>query len=176
VEAESVATLDEIVESACLALFDSVGTPLVRADAGSHSRDDIGASIGFTGRMVRGALVLVSTRRLVEMALPQEIRAGVTDSHVADWMGELANQLLGRIKNKLVSHGVVLDMSTPTVMFGLEIARKDRRSGLRRYFEFRHDDQPLRVVLDAEVTDEFERCLSLKPTEAGLPEGELALF
>jgi CheY-specific phosphatase CheX len=35
-----------------------------------------------------------------------------------EWIAELSNQLLGRIKNKLVAHNVMMHMSTPLVLRG----------------------------------------------------------
>ena len=172
----SVKTLDSVVESASFALFESVGVPLERVPAVTRSRDDIGASIWFTSSVLRGAVVLISTRALVRQALPEEMREGAPDEQIADWMGELTNQLLGRIKNKLLSFGVTLEMSTPTVIFGIDLANKDTRARLRRQFAFRSGEEPLSVFLDAVSAPGLELTLLEEPPPAGIAEGDLALF
>jgi CheY-specific phosphatase CheX len=175
-DATSIKTLDSVVEGAALALFESVGAPLEKVQAVARSSDDIGASIGFTSSGLRGALVLISTRQLIKRVLPEEVRRNATDEHIADWMGELANQLLGRIKNKLLPLGVALEMSTPTVIFGLDLASKDTRSSQRRSFAFRHGNDALSVFLDAVAAQGFAFSGSETGAGVGIAEGELALF
>ena len=175
-EATSVKTLDAVVEGAVRALFEGLGIELDVVPAVARTSDDIGASIGFTSPTLRGAVVLISTRKLVHRALPDEVREGATDEHIADWMGELANQLLGRIKNKLFPLGVALEMSTPTVIFGIDIARKDTRSSVRRFLAFQHQGEPLAVFLDAVAAPDFAFSSPESAVAVGIAEGELALF
>jgi CheY-specific phosphatase CheX len=157
-------------------LFEAVGAPLEAADGHIGASDDVGASIGFTGPELRGSLVLISTHRFVQKVLPREIEAGDSAEQIADWTGELANQLLGRIKNKLLTYGVTLEMSTPTVIFGLELIRKNSRSSICRQFSFRHGDHWLSVYFDAVTAPSFELSVPTQPPEGGIAEGELALF
>ena len=168
--------LDAAIEGACRALFEAVGAPLERVEQAIGSTDDVGASIGFTGATLRGALVLISTRRLIERVLPAEVAPGDVLAQVADWTGELTNQLLGRIKNKLLVYGVTVDMSTPTVIFGLELARKDTRLSIRREFAFRHGGEPLSIYFDAVAVPGFRLTEPTEPPAAGIAEGDLALF
>jgi len=175
VDANSTSLFDAVISGACLALFEAVGAPLEPVDVAVGSRDDVGASIGFTGPSLRGALVLISTRHLIQSVLPEAVR-GDSAAQVADWTGELANQLLGRIKNKLLNYGVSVDMSTPTVIFGLELARKGTSAGIRRQFAFRHADQPLAIYLDAVAAPGFRLTEPEAPVAPGIAEGDLALF
>jgi CheY-specific phosphatase CheX len=176
VEATSIRTLDSVVEAAVIALFEGLGATVETAQAVTRSSDDVGASIGFTGRDLRGALVLISTRTLVLRALPDKVRHQASDEHIADWMGELSNQLLGRIKNKLFPLGVTLEMSTPTVIFGLDLASKDTRSSVRRSFAFRCAGESLAVYLDAVAAPDFAFSAPEGATAEGIAEGEVALF
>ena len=65
--------------------------------------------IGFTGRDVRGTLVLALTEELSGLSNPV---AGANSSATTDrliqrdWVGELSNQLLGQIKIELLRRGV----------------------------------------------------------------------
>jgi CheY-specific phosphatase CheX len=175
VQASSIATLDAVVDAAVLALFESVGISLERATPPDHSEDNIGATIGFTSATLRGSVILISTRDFVARALPKEVPAGTGEEQLSDWTGELANQLLGRIKNKLLGLGVTLEMSTPAVIWGLELATKSTRSRLRRRFTYAHDGQPLSVFVDVVAAPDFE----FTPSGAhapGIAEGELTLF
>lgn len=174
-DARSIAVLDAVIEEASLALFDGVGVALGRASQPVKSPDDISASIGFAGPALRGALVLISTRRLVEVALPPEVRDRHSDEQLADWMGELANQLLGRVKNKLLNYGVSLAMGTPTVVLGNDLSRKDKQAGVRRQFVFRHAADSLSVCFDA-VAGAGLLLLPDEPPVSRISEGEVSLF
>jgi CheY-specific phosphatase CheX len=172
----SLALLDTALEDTTLALFESIGVRLWRAAANAKSSDDIAASIGFAGEELRGALVLTSSRRLVQYVLPQEVRDRDADEQLADWMGELSNQLLGRVKNRLLRYGVSLAMGTPTVMFGSGIARKDTHKGLRRRFAFRHADETLVLCFDALPVPGLNLAAPVASPALGILEGDVALF
>jgi CheY-specific phosphatase CheX len=172
----SIDLLDTVLEDTTLALFESIGVRLLRTPAPLTAGDDIAASIGFAGEELRGALVLTSTRKLVQQVLPQEVRERDADEQLADWMGELANQLLGRVKNRLLRYGVSLAMGTPTVMLGTELSRKDKHKGVRRRFAFRHADQSFSICFDALATTGLSLVAPTTPPALGIIEGDVALF
>jgi hypothetical protein len=78
--------------------------------------------IGFSGPVVRGALVVALTGGLAEKTNP----VGVS-GNLRDWVGELANQLLGRIKLALLDHGVDIYLNLPAVLKGEHLAPIPRR-------------------------------------------------
>jgi hypothetical protein len=108
--------LADVVQQSCIALF-------------SHYRVDIAPSvrrpsqevvlcgiIGFTGDDLKGSLMLACSREPLELA-----RDG-GDVTMRDWLAELTNQLLGRVKNRLLAFGTVIHCSTPVVLGGERIA------------------------------------------------------
>lgn len=176
-DARSIALLDSVLEDASVALFTSVGLSPSRVLLPAHTADDMGASIGFAGRELRGALVLISTRKLVTLALPPEVQDRTSDEQLADWMGELTNQLLGRIKNKLLAYGIELAMGTPAVMLGSDLSRKDRHRGIRRQFAFLHGEEPLSVCFDAVASSQaLVLTVPSVPPTSTIVEGDVALF
>lgn len=111
--------IDQAVTSSCTSLFADYSLPLERVDAGTltDAFDIVFCGIvGFTGDQMRGALLLATSKEPLGRTLPS------SDASLREWIAELSNQLLGRIKNKLVAHGVTLHMSTPTVLRGQHIA------------------------------------------------------
>jgi hypothetical protein len=120
--------------------------------------------------------VLISSKRLIKGVLPVAVGRGSESAQIADWMGELSNQTLGRIKNRLLAYGVTLEMSTPTVLFGLSISRRDTGSIVRREFSFCHGGETLSVSLDALASAGFELSRNESAIGAGVAEGEIALF
>jgi CheY-specific phosphatase CheX len=71
--------------------------------------------IGFAGRGVSGTLVLGATEEPLERSKPG-------DASERDWIAELANQLLGRIKNKLMRVGIDFYAMPPAVVSGKHLA------------------------------------------------------
>ncbi len=104
--------LHDVVVTSAMGLFTSVGLSTTYEGSApqvdAHLSDTL-ALIGLGGQ-IRGSLVLsVPTSLLVESH-----PTGVSDpSDVTDWLMELANLLLGRIKTRLVSRGVRTELSTP---------------------------------------------------------------
>ncbi|MDH5674949.1 MAG: chemotaxis protein CheX [Myxococcales bacterium] len=130
----------------------------------------LGAAIGFAGKGLRGSLVI---------ALPQELAARLSPMpsagqgfNVADWVGELSNQLLGRLKNKLVGLGVELWSGTPAVVEGQRLRLIASRGDTVQHSISCFGHQ-LCVFLEADVEAGF----SLRPgEESGAAEGDTILF
>jgi CheY-specific phosphatase CheX len=111
--------IDEVVTSSCTSLFADYSLPLALVDLKTLAHEfEIAfcGIVGFTGDQMRGAVLLASSAEPLGRTLPS------TDASLREWIAELSNQLLGRIKNKLIRHGVTLHMSTPTVLRGQHIA------------------------------------------------------
>lgn len=71
--------------------------------------------IGFAGREISGSLVLGTTAEPLERSKPRAASA-------RDWIAELANQLLGRIKNKVMRQGIEFFAMPPAVVSGSHLA------------------------------------------------------
>lgn len=146
--------LVDIVSSSLADMFASVGA---LADVREEGRDaDLGATVateaasvlGFTGDAISGSLVLALDVKLLEASHPNlEMGMPVGPADVSDWAGEMANQILGRIKNKLAVCGVKFAMATPTTVMGkamqvklpkdgaaLAVRCKGKAGGLTAYF------------------------------------------
>jgi CheY-specific phosphatase CheX len=94
------------------------------ATAGARGDDDgtFVANIGFVGDELRGSIVLLTSARVVRAMQPDYVRPDVTtEAVVRDLLGELANLVLGRLKNNLVKRGVLVLVATPTTMSGREL-------------------------------------------------------
>jgi hypothetical protein len=75
----------------------------------------LAAVIGFTGESMRGALAFVASERLLRVLYPIPSQEP-SEEEVADWSGEFVNQLLGRLRNRLLPRGVEIHVSMPKVM------------------------------------------------------------
>jgi hypothetical protein len=71
--------------------------------------------MGFVGDSVRGTCLLAAPEGTIRAAAPHAAAA-------RDWIGELANQLVGRLKAKLMARGGTIALSTPVVLRGVKLS------------------------------------------------------
>jgi hypothetical protein len=157
-----------IVQQACIDLFShyavSIGPEVV---AGRPNKDiALCGVIGFTGTDMRGSLMLACSLEPLQLA-----HAGGEGS-LRDWLAELTNQLLGRVKNRLMTMGAEFHCSTPVVIGGERIAPI---SSQPLGYLFTVDGGVVSVWFDAILRPG----LTLSPVADGAPvglEGETFLF
>lgn len=163
------AVLDDIVTRSSLELFAAYGLELIRCAEPPPARvaEELvyAGIIGYTGESMRGSLVLAPTAELLE-------RSYQGTSSARDWTAELANQLLGRIKNQLLGCGVEIYVTTPVLIRGAHLAPVPRVEELQPH-RFVAGTSELMVWFDAEITDG----VVLQPGQSSIPaEGETFLF
>ena len=79
----------------------SASDPPPSSAPASETQAEIGSMVGFRGEHVRGGLALLAPVALVAATLPVPSDPRRLDGQLRDWSGEMTNQLLGRLKNKL---------------------------------------------------------------------------
>jgi CheY-specific phosphatase CheX len=103
--------IDEVIQLAAVELLRAYGVAAQPTKVAVVAEDfSCAAAVGFTGSTMRGSLLI---------AVPSEIsrRTCPLPSHAyRAWVAELSNQLLGRIKSKLLSYGVELHVTIPVVI------------------------------------------------------------
>jgi hypothetical protein len=131
--------LDTLMQSALVELFQAYGValaPMPRATAAGPRTSHLSAAINFAGAREQagppasGRLTLALPTGVLELMkhdVAQSVRHG-------DWTRELVNQLMGRLKNRLLAFGVHLQAGLPSSI-GREVldAQLERASGLRVY-------------------------------------------
>lgn len=114
---ESRAALDSLVQGSAVDLFHSCGIAVAPVERCLLRPEqlrchDLSAMIGFTARSFTGTLTVsmpVETFGLVKQADGRQYSG-------RDWVREIANQLCGRIKNRLLQFQVVLSTGLPATM------------------------------------------------------------
>lgn len=114
--------VDGAVVRAVRGLFEAYGHPVTsvappRTTNSPRECRDMAGVIGFCSEQMNGTVV-VST---VEDVVLETVPAGVAQPKSRDWLGELSNQLMGRLKNQLGEFGVTLHVSTPVVLTGTRL-------------------------------------------------------
>ena len=113
---EVAAQITELLAGSCVELFEAYGVKLAANGSVWSTNDEplLSGVIGFVGTRVRGTCLLASTEALITAACPRGGRP-------RDWVGELTNQLMGRLKSKLVARELAVELSTPIVLSGVRI-------------------------------------------------------
>jgi CheY-specific phosphatase CheX len=133
------------------------------------------ATIGFTSINLRGLLVLTVERALAAQSLPPNLRQGQPgDEIVADWTGELSNQLLGRLKSRFRPAGIDISLSTPIVFMGKEMRHFSNATPIQRML-FLSEGRIL-VEIQANYDRDFELIEEGENPEPSQPEGEALFF
>lgn len=172
VAVEEKRLLDRLVVSCIQELFAAYGVTLQETEwvgeTGDSAEFTYMGLIGFSGGSIRGTLLLApSTLSVAET--PWRTR-----EELRDWVGELANQLLGRIKNKLLRYGIEIYLTIPITIRGKHLAPVSRME-LRPY-SFDAGPGCVAVWMDIEVADEFELTLQESTSEDRIVEGDAILF
>lgn len=167
-------TLAACFQEARHELFDAYGIVVERI---SHRRcessacEGLASVIGYTAPGICGSVALQVPRAALRESYPG---GTPTPAQLEDWIGELANQLLGRFKNKLLPYGVSLGMSTPSTVSGtFRIVEHARSVAAWTVLGTSHGE--VATMLAAEIGPAFE--LHREPVcEQAAPEGDLIFF
>jgi hypothetical protein len=110
--------IEEMTAACCMDLFaayDVILSPGGEPGRWAATNEPLLSGVmGFVSPEVRGTCLLASEHGPIEQSCPP-------GGHVRDWVGELSNQLLGRLKTKLLGHSVEIGLSTPIVLQGIRL-------------------------------------------------------
>lgn len=164
--------IDDLVFDCCRDLFSAYKLdvhPRDRSDFPATEELAVCGVMGFGGKLMRGALVLAATNEPLERTNPEGYGSQ------RDWVCELANQLMGRVKNQLLALGVEILLATPAGLSGANLSPAP--SKLRAPQVFAAANGFVVVWIDCEYAEGFElRVTPSEHFEAALPEGDSVLF
>ena len=169
---------EQVTAAACEGLFGRYGVPVRRADESANPLSPeffLCSVIGFTGRDVRGTLVLALTEELSGLSNPiAGTSPGAPDRAIQrDWVGELSNQILGQIKIELLRHGVEIYVNLPAVLQGQHLAPLPRRE--LKPIKFTLANGAVAVWTELETREGFNVEAATRADEGPVP-GDTLLF
>jgi len=164
--------LDQLVVESTLALFETSKVPLTHVESSQEPCQLVGI-IGFAGPKMRGVLGLSLSPNLASNAVED---ASANDSSIDDWVAESANQLLGRLKNKLLPHGVAITAALPVVLRGIEVRLAPRTSDPVSVYSFMNNDDSAVVWLDLQTNGVVTLATVAGQPEDPMAEGDMMLF
>lgn len=150
----------ELFDSACIKQFESLGCEVEGVGLLAHSGDIHRAYIEATSEELSVMLCLNVSRKLLLQTMPTV--GSADESLIKDWILELANRFLGRLKNKLISHSCVLKMGLPQFCADDQAQKSLQNKFVQtaRYFEINNEVVECCLFIDisddAEALSEYE--------------------
>jgi hypothetical protein len=142
-------------------------TPEIAASEFSMADDTIAAIVGFGDAQFRGSAVVVASESVAQTL------SGSAPINTADWIGELCNQLVGRLKNKLASYGVLPQLGSPVTICGRHMSFY-AVGGESATWLVRWSGGRFLAMLLLHLDDELE--LTDSRSDATVEEGSVSLF
>jgi hypothetical protein len=182
--------LADLVTISCAELFAAYGVALDRKQPAAMAvkpappEASAGGMVNFSGALVSGSLLLVAPFEFLAdcRSGPRTQRLSRSSSSdwilVRDWSMELANQLVGRVRNRLCDHEVTIDVRGPTALSAhpLAITIGGRKGEPLRFVT--PQKHLVRVWMDATMSPGFDAAMARKPATQGATakEGDVLLF
>jgi hypothetical protein len=162
--------LDQLVADHCCKLFADYKLEIRTGECAVpvDERFLLCGILGFTSQQMRGALVLATTKEPLQRTSP------VANPSHRDWICELVNQLLGRIKNQLLTRGVEIFPSTPVSLRGEYLSPVLQQRLIAELFIA--DGGVVCVWMDCEFDADFVLAEETTGDASALAEGESLLF
>lgn len=172
--------LHPLIVECCTGLFEAYGVAMTYAGEVQRAlvnEEGIAAFIGFTGEQMRGTLVVSASFKLLAQVHPIDSNGpAVGEEDQRDWTGELANQLLGRLKIRLGVYGITFALSTPTTLVGRDLRGVAAAKDGARFIVFRSEDCSLYVQFDAQTSPDFTLLETPIYETAPVQEGDMMFF
>jgi len=168
------AALDTIIQSSTVDLFHACSVavaPLKRSTASSKvmGADRLIGTIEFSSPSMTGSATLSVPSALFATTTASEERKPSS----SDWIRELTNQLLGRVKKRLAQFQVSLQTGLPSLPTQERLQRLQSASSSPNVYEFRALRGEIIVVLDATID---YSALRYSGTLKLASEGDIILF
>jgi hypothetical protein len=109
-------TINDLTANSCCELFGDYGLQLQQCqfDWGESDAQLFSSVMGFVSDKVRGTCLLACEEAPLDASCPP-------GGNRRDWVGELANQLIGRLKVKLLAYEINIALTTPIVLRGMRL-------------------------------------------------------
>lgn len=125
------------------------------------------SSIGLAGDAFKLSIVILAASRTIAPMCP------IPGASTADWIGELANQLVGRLKNALIEYGHSGQLSLPVTVSGSGLSLWDKTLCPMTFFIH---TQAGRVILRLEAEVQPASVWTASECASAAAEGSMCLF
>ena len=170
--AEAQQLINDLTRGHFIELFRMYGMELVPSVSG-----DVGGGailycgiIGFSGEGIRGTMAVAGSDTMLGASNP------VPGGAPRDWVAEVANQLMGNVKSRLLGYDVEVWMSTPIVLRGERLALEVRGVVQSHVYTCASVQGQVVLWVDVETTPEFQMSSVENTALSGLDGGKTLMF
>lgn len=167
----------ELLHQSCMELFEDQSIQSEAAPEYGLPSDTPTAVIDAGNHDLEIQLMIRLPIHVLAITYPGEDQITAVDEELLeDWISELSNRLIGRLKNKLLLHGCSLTMGLPSSYFGTEVDDLIP-SGFENYSYYFSVDQELfecNLAIDI-INPDMDYRIEEAPDE-GPEDGELEFF
>jgi len=174
-----VQCFQELLETVFVELFQHLNCTIKRIVDPADELDDVPiACIDAGSDDIEIMLLLQAPMSVLALTYPSsQIITEVDEEKLEDWISELTNQLIGRLKNKLIQHECRLNMGLPRTFFGMdadEILPSDT-DYIVLFFDVDNEIIECKLALDF-INEEMNFKINADDDDSGVSEGELEFF
>jgi hypothetical protein len=134
----------------------------------------ISSCISFVSENVKGGLALHLPIEVLQKSHPTN-PGKASESELTDWSGELANQLVGRLKNKLLRYSLTLMVGIPAIMKRVNKKVLCTRAAVGSWHRFDCGEHPCHLKFESVIEPGIELKMAADD-EMPADEGETMLF
>ena len=174
---EAVSNIFEHFEQGCFSLFEGLNCDVSFAEDPDHELDNAFiAMIDAGSDEMEIRIYLRMPFSVLALTYPGSNVADIEEEKLEDWMAELSNMLVGKIKASLLNHGVEIKIGLPESYYGVDFEDVTPEGFEKKTYFFSVDNVPVecRIYLDLMV-DEIDMTVEAAG-DGDLHEGELELF
>jgi len=170
--------ITELFDLSCINLFQGIDQDIQKVDSSFGTPEVLTAYINADSSDLNIALLLSIPKQLLSQLLPANLRHHSENQNtLGDSIMELSNQLLGKLKNQLVSSECWLDLGLPQLCveadFNQLISQKSDKNKLFYKIESNH----IECVIAVDITN---KDMTINPvdekTNTNIESSELELF
>jgi CheY-specific phosphatase CheX len=178
---EDRATLAALVVELCRQTLAPGGEPfevvIVDPAPAVDPESTVVASVGLADPDMKGALAVVAPLSFLRATYPiQESAATANNEDLADWAGELTNQLLGRLKNRLAPFGLNFSIGSPVVIKGAHLRIRFKNGPICVGCKLKVRNERVDVFLEAARASGGVLLVSCPGAVSSSSEGDALLF
>ncbi len=167
----------QLFNESCVEMFSDLNCSINEASSPDEHVDEAPISdIDAGSEDLEIRLLLRFPYSVLAMTYPVDDVLDVDDSKLEDWLSEMSNQLIGRLKNKLIKHEVYLNMGLPENHFGLQPEQLKPEGFEHRIFYYDIDNEIFECHVSVDVINEHMTFHSEESSDDMHDEGELELF
>lgn len=174
----NIQVLSKLFEECCVELFTGFNCSIEKTDdAISRSSDDPIAVVDAGSEELEIAVLLQLPVNILALSYHSDVDITlVAEEVLEDWIAEISNQLIGKLKNKLLSYEVSLKLGLPNAYFGADISELMPETEHYVTCVFNIDNELLELVLAIDILDGSLDLSEPKQIDDGPGDGELELF